>query len=69
MERIETRTSSMFKEISYQDGYLKLYFINGTVYQYRDVPKQMWDRMKNAASTGSFYNTYIKPTYQFVRLI
>jgi len=66
----ETRTSSMFTEISYDDKtkVLIVDMVNFGRYSYRDVPLTMWNRFKSAASYGSFYNTYIKGVYQFTRL-
>ena len=64
----ETRTSSVIDNISY-DAYkkeLKVRFLaTGHSYIYRDVPIQIYNEMKAAASTGSYFNTYIKHTYQY----
>jgi len=67
---IETRSSSLFTEISYNESarILTVDMINYGKYEYRDFPMSMWLRFKNAASYGSFYNTYVKGVYQFKRL-
>ncbi len=67
LQKTETRSSSVFTDITYKDGILTVYLINNTIYEYRQVPPVMWERMNAAASRGSFYNTYIKGVYQFER--
>ena len=67
-ESIETRSSSLFTEISYDNGTLIVDMVNFGRYSYRQVPLDLWRRFKSAASYGSFYNTYIKGVYQYTRL-
>jgi len=67
-DKIETRGSTIFTDIAYDNGMLTVELVNGTAYQYRQFPKLMWDWFKKAASYGSFYNTYIKGVYQYYRI-
>lgn len=69
-DTLETRSSSMFTEITYNDKtkVLIVDMVNFGRYSYRDFPETMWKRFKQAASYGSFYNTYIKGVYQYTRL-
>lgn len=64
-----TPTSSMFTMIEYSEseGQLKLTFKNGHIYIYHSVNKQTYDEMIKAASTGSYYNQYIKNKYNYGR--
>lgn len=68
--RIETRGSSMFTELSYDDKtqVLIVDMVNFGRYSYRQIPMSLWTRFKSAASYGSFYNTYIKNVYQYTKL-
>jgi len=67
---IETRSSTMFTEISYDDKtqVLIVDMVNYGRYEYRQIPMPLWERFKSAASHGSFYNTYIKGVYGFTKL-
>jgi len=50
-----------------EKGTLKVFLRNHTEYEYRQIPSRMWQELKRAASSGSYYNTYIKNVYQYVR--
>lgn len=68
-ERFDTSQSSWIKAASYYscDGY-NGYFVLRTskkVYLYKDVPKDIWIRFKQADSLGSFYNKQIKGRYEY----
>ena len=39
---------------------LEIEFLSGSVYQYYDVPQNIYDGLKAADSHGSFLATYIK---------
>lgn len=66
----ETRGSSMFTEISYDDvtKVMIVDMINHGRYSYNAIPMKVWERFKNAASHGSHYNEYIKGVYPYTRL-
>lgn len=68
-EQFNTSQSSWIKSASYYscDG-AKGYFVLRTykkVYLYKDVPKDLWIRFKQADSLGSFYNRQIKGRYEY----
>ena len=68
-EQFDTSQSSWIKAASYYscDG-AKGYFVLRTykkVYLYKDVPKDLWNRFKQADSLGSFYNIQIKGRYEY----
>jgi hypothetical protein len=67
---IETRGSTLFTELSYddKDNTLIVDMINFGRYSYRQVPVFVWQFFKQASSYGVYYNTYIKGVYQFTRL-
>lgn len=47
---------------------LEVEFLNGSVYQYFDVPTQIYDGLRNAASVGAFLASQIKGHYRFSRV-
>ncbi|MBN7795869.1 KTSC domain-containing protein [Parahaliea mediterranea] len=47
---------------------LEVEFLNGTVYQYYNVPLNMYESMMKEGSKGRFLNTYIKNAYPFSRV-
>lgn len=68
-EQLDTSKSSWIKAASYYscDG-AKGYFVLRTskkVYIYKNVPKDLWNRFKQADSQGSFYNRQIKGRYEY----
>ena len=68
-EQFDTSQSSWIKAASFYscDG-AKGYFVLRTskkVYLYKDVPKDLWSRFKQADSLGSFYNRQIKGRYEY----
>jgi len=44
---------------------LELQYVNGSVYQYLDVPQPTYAGLLAAASIGNYVNTKIKPYYEF----
>lgn len=64
----ETTTSSMFSHINYIEKTKTLVVTfrkTGLQYSYSGVSKEMYARLRNAASAGHFFNQYIKPSYQY----
>lgn len=47
---------------------LEVEFLSGAIYQYYNVPQNMYDQLMQAGSKGRFLNTYIKNAYPYSRL-
>lgn len=47
---------------------LEVEFLSGSVYQYYNVPQNMYDQLMSAGSKGRFLNTYIKNGYPYSRV-
>ena len=47
---------------------LEVEFVNGSVYQYFDVPQPTYAGLLAAPSIGNFVNTQIKPYYEFAEV-
>ena len=47
---------------------LRVYFVSGIVYDYKDVPEHIYLEMKNSFSKGIYFNQQIKGKYDFERV-
>ena len=45
---------------------LTVKFVRGKEYQYADVPKPIYEDLKDAESPGKYFQQYIKPVYKLV---
>lgn len=61
--------SSNIASIGYDEAAqtLEVEFLNGSVYQYYNVPINMFQRLMQDSSKGRFLNTYIKNAYPFTK--
>jgi hypothetical protein len=59
--------SSVIARMSYDadNSVLKIIFVSGKVYNYKEVPKQIYEDMKSSGSKGIYFNKYIKDHYPF----
>ena len=48
---------------------LRVTYVSGLVYIYKDVPAEVYDNMRKAFSKGRFLNQFIKGHYAFERVI
>ena len=47
---------------------LEVEFLSGSIYQYYNVPENMYDQLMKEGSKGRFLNTYIKNAYPYSRV-
>lgn len=47
---------------------LEIEFLNGSVYQYYNVPENMYDELMRADLKGQFLHAYIKNAYPYSRV-
>lgn len=47
---------------------LRVNFVSGAVYEYKNVPEEVYDEMKNAPSKGTFLNTVIKRNFGYKKI-
>lgn len=47
---------------------LEVEFLSGTIYQYYNVPNNMYEQLMQEGSKGRFFNTYIKNAYPYSRV-
>lgn len=67
MER-QPVSSSNIASIGYEDGTLEVEFLNGSVYQYFDVPEPVYQGLMNTDSHGQFLHQVVKGNYRYARL-
>ncbi|WP_207510370.1 KTSC domain-containing protein [Longitalea luteola] len=70
MEYFANFTSATVAKIGYErsNASLEVEFHNGTVYQYFDVPEQIWEAFKASSSKGQFLNDIIKGQFRYSRV-
>ena len=66
MKRIEVESSNI-KSIGYseEERILQVEFNNLSVYNYKDVPKDVYDEMIVSESKGKYLYQYIKGVYEY----
>ena len=55
-------------EYHVQSAVLRVVFVSGMVYDYKDVPESVYQAMKKSKSKGIFLNQHIKGVYDFSRV-
>jgi hypothetical protein len=63
-------SSSNIAEVGYDENsrVLEVQFTSGIVYQYFDVPPQIYAEMMQAGSAGQYLNANIKGNFRYARV-
>jgi hypothetical protein len=48
---------------------LRIHFVSGITYDYKGIPKDLYENFRNASSKGKFLNKEIKGKYAFEKVI
>jgi len=69
MER-QAVSSSNIVAVGYDEDLqlLEVEFLNGSVYQYMNVPSVVYTQLIEASSAGQFFNTHVKNAYPTQRV-
>lgn len=69
MERYSVASSNI-SSVGYDESSqtLEVEFLNGSIYQYFNVPQNMYEQLMKEPSKGRFLNTYIKNAYPHSRI-
>jgi hypothetical protein len=61
--------SSVIRSYRYDpaDRHLDLVFVSGRHYRYHDVPEEIYQEMRNAFSTGEYFNANIRDQFRHTR--
>ncbi len=57
--------SSNIKSVDHDGNDLTVEFHNGKIYQYKDVPEEIYNKMLKCDSAGSFFHSRIKNNFEF----
>ena len=62
--------SSNVDSIGYDENtnILRIKFLNGSIYEYKNVPLIEYMQLKNATSTGSYVNRNIAHNYSYTKI-
>jgi hypothetical protein len=62
--------SSVIAGMSYNElsTTLRVTFVSGQVYEYKNVPEQVYLDMKRSGSKGTYLNQHIKGNYPFKKI-
>jgi non-ribosomal peptide synthetase component F len=62
--------SSNLRSVGYTSNtrILEIEFNTGTVYEYYDVPENIYQQLMAASSHGKFFHAYIKNVYNYKQL-
>lgn len=62
--------SSVVSFISYNvdTATLRITFVSGMIYDYKEVPESIYIAMKTSGSKGTYLNRHIKGRYQFEKI-
>jgi len=63
-------TSSVVAAMEYDESLstLRITYVSGKVYDYKNVPPEVYEEMKEAESKGTFLNYRIKGKYRYKRV-
>lgn len=66
----EAVVSSNIKSVGYdiQQNVLEVEFANGSVYQYKEVPKDLADQFVKSESAGRFFSQNVRNQFQATRV-
>lgn len=62
--------SSNVESIGYNEGtqILRVKFLNGAIYEYKNVPLVEFEQLKNTSSAGSYLNRNIARNYPYEKV-
>ena len=63
-------SSSNLKSVGYSAEYqtLEIEFVNGAIYQYYNIPKNIYEELMQASSKGKFVHQQIRNAYPYSRV-
>jgi hypothetical protein len=62
--------SSVIRHFTYHaaTSTLRVIFVSGEVYEYENVPQEIYAGLKQSASKGTYLNRFIKPHYAYKKV-
>ena len=71
METRQFMPSTVIASMDYnlENGTLRVTFTSGMIYDYKDVPEEVYIAMKTSGAKGIYLNQHIKGKYKFEKII
>lgn len=68
--RMISVSSNRLEAVGYDERLklLHIQFVDGSLYEYYEVPKNVYIELINASSAGKYFHKYIKGIYQFSKI-
>lgn len=65
--KLETVESDVIHAIGYDDevSVLEVIFNSGQIYQYRNVPREVFEQLRRAESKGSYFQDNIRDEFEY----
>ncbi len=60
--------SSNIKSVGFDNNTLEIEFHSGGIYQYFDVPTEVYHLFMNAPSKGKFFHKFIRDNYSYKQI-
>ena len=62
--------STVISAINYdaETSTLKIIFVTGKVYDYKNVPEEVYQALRASTSKGTYFNQHIRDQYQFEKI-
>jgi hypothetical protein len=67
MDRMQVESEPV-ASVGFDDGTLEIEFTSGRIYQYFDVPAQMYEHLLSAESVGGYFNANIRGHFRYARV-
>ncbi|HEX8744586.1 MAG TPA: KTSC domain-containing protein [Thermoleophilaceae bacterium] len=67
MDRVPVESDAL-SSVGYEDETLEIEFSSGTVYQYYDVPEDVYEELMRATSHGEFFSDQIRDHFRYARV-
>ena len=64
----QTVISTNIRSIGYENNVLEIEFLNGRIYQYKNVPREHFEYMITHAHPGTYFSRFIKDFYNYTRI-
>lgn len=67
MQRTPVQSSNIHS-VGFENGVMEIQFHNGGLYQYFDVPAQVYEALLAAGSKGQFFAQNVRGVYRYARV-
>jgi hypothetical protein len=57
-----------FMHYNIETSVLKIGFVSGLEYEYKNVPEEIYNQLKTSGSKGIYFNEHIKGRYKFEKV-